>query len=169
MYMPTNIEIIISNLLIDYGINSRWKLNILDISNAFNIYVTYENTRDALLIGKDEIYIVINENHSEQEKYVRFLHELSHYLLEHVSIHELQMHQYKYYEFKANNLVQYIAMPYFLIDDIYSLKTVEGVANYFCLPQKLVRKRLEGIKNRTEVFMWQQSYKGIEPRVRYLS
>lgn len=148
MYVPTNSEIIVSNLLLDKGINSVFKLNIYDLANAFNIHVKNANI-NSIMHDQDACIIFLDERKSERLQYISFLHELSHYIRNDVSVAVQKKWQYNYCELKTNYLVQYIAMPFFLIDKIIiDLKSVEAVANYFRVTHELARKRLEGIRNR---------------------
>ncbi|QVK18098.1 ImmA/IrrE family metallo-endopeptidase [Mycoplasmatota bacterium] len=167
-YVPTNWEILISNILIDKGIKSVFKLNIYDLSNAFNIIVRYCDAGNILLTNKNKAAIILNKHKSGKEQYLSFLHELSHYIQEHVSYQYLNEHQWKYFELKANGLMQYLAMPYFLMDRIMDLNTVDAVVNYFYVTEELAQKRLEGIKSKTEVLLWQQSKQGNVQKVKYL-
>lgn len=154
-YVPTNNEILISNLLVEKGIQSIFHLNIYDLSNAFKVKVWYLDADNELIRNTKKTIIFIDNRNTERERYINFLHELSHYIQEHASFHYLSEHQVKYFEMKADHLIQYIAMPYFLIDNVFILDGVRGVANYFGVPLDLAQKRIDGIKNRIELFKWE--------------
>lgn len=145
MYVPTNSEIIVSNILLEKGINSLYKLNVYDLSQAFGIQVWYEDV-GGILINKKAI--VLDKNKSHRDQYVQFAHELGHFFRDDPSFQQLEDWQHKYVELKVNRLMLYITMPYFLLDIIVSLGSVEKVAQCFYVNEEMARKRLEGIRNR---------------------
>ena len=148
MYVPTNVEVLASNVLLDHGITQLWNLNIYDLANAFDVQVKYLPMTSAIMFTKTKTTIIINSKTSKRNQYVQFLHELSHHIQEHIAFQYLEDWQLKYYELKANSLIQYLAIPYFLINEVFELKTVDRVANHFYVTKEIARKRLEWIENR---------------------
>ncbi len=148
MYVPSNTEIIVSNLLEEKGITSIFKLHICDFMKAFNITLRLCDFGGVLLKNERRTVIILNKNDPEVIQYESFLHELSHHIREDLSYQLVEEWQHNNFECKTNHLMQYIAMPYFLYEDIICLNTVEKVARYFHVTKELARKRLEGIKNK---------------------
>ncbi len=148
LYVPTNVEVMASNILLDHGVTSLWHLNIYDLANAFEVKVKYLPIDSTILFYDKNTVIIINDRESARNQYSQFLHELSHHIQEHIAYQYLDNFQLKYFEMKANYLVQYLAIPYFLIDILKGLKTVNKVADYFYVSQEIAQKRIEGIKSR---------------------
>lgn len=147
-YLPSTLELYISNLLIEKGIRCIWDLNLDSLSAAFNIRIKYYPGETCLIKKGKKIYIFINKALSEQEQYEEFLHELSHYVLDHSSLLYLDENQWRHIELKTDHVMQYIAIPYFLLDTLTKLETVEAASEYFYVSRSLAWKRMEQIKNR---------------------
>lgn len=147
-YKGTNIETFISNTLLEKGITCIWSPHIETLAEAFNINVTYADTCTVMIRKGKKVLIIINKSLSKLEQYEQFLHELGHFFLETAPFPLLSESQWKYTEMRSNYVIQYIAMPLFLLDDIIQLNTVEAVSEYFFVSYELARKRMESIKNR---------------------
>jgi Zn-dependent peptidase ImmA (M78 family) len=147
-YKPTFLEVYVSNLLIEKDIRCIWDLNIESLCEAFGITVVYDSIETCLMHNNKFKLVVIDNRLSEAEQYHQFLHELGHYLLSHTSFQLLNENQWRYIELKADMMIQYISMPYFLIDTLIKLETIEAVSEYFFVNYDLAYKRMEKIKCR---------------------
>jgi hypothetical protein len=147
-YIPTALELYISNLLIGKGIQCIWDLNIDSLATAFNIRIKYYPGETALIKKGKRIYVFVNKTLSEQEQYEEFLHELTHQIMEHCSVLHLDVNQWHHIELKTDHLMQYVAIPYFLLDTLTKLETVEAASEYFYISRSLAWKRMENIKDR---------------------
>lgn len=147
-YRPVFEEIFLSDILEKKGINHIWDMNIETLAKAFNINVRYSSGGTCMLKKGKKAIITLNKSIDEQEQYEEFLHELGHYILETASFLLMDQDQWKRVELKVDHVLQYLAMPLFLLDTIIKLETVEAVSEYFFISYELARKRMESIRNR---------------------
>lgn len=146
-YTPNKTELYLSNLLLKKGITKE-DLNIKSLAEFFNIKLCYSDLESSMITSKRGTLIFIDENEEPIAQYYQFLHELSHYIQNHLSFQLLNFNQWKYIELKAEHIIRYIAMPYFLIDNIKHLHTIQEVSEYFFVSYELAFKRLEEITNK---------------------
>jgi Zn-dependent peptidase ImmA (M78 family) len=141
-------EAYVSSILEQKGINHIWDMNIESLARAFNINVRYVPGGSCMMKRGKKAIISTNKHLDEQKQYEDFLHELSHYILDTTSFLNLNQDQWKQVELKTDHVLQYVAMPLFLLDTIIKLKTIEAVSEYFFVSHELARKRMESIRNR---------------------
>jgi Zn-dependent peptidase ImmA (M78 family) len=146
MYKPTKLELYISNIFQEH-IKTIEDLSIRKIAEVLDIEVRYADF-SATVFNNNKRLIVLSEEKNYSQQYNRFIHEVAHILLEQVSFHKLVDEQIKYIEGKTNHIMQYIAIPYFMLDKLHELCTIEEISEYFNVSYEIALNRMEKIKYR---------------------
>lgn len=147
-YKPSRMELFISNLLQEKGLKKLEDFTITNLAENFGVKVWFGDLDAATMIGKEGTLIFVNINEPPTIQYIKFLHELSHIIQYHLPYSLVNRHQWKYYETKANYIVRYLAMPYFLLTQLRNDVTVSELAELFSVPFEIAQKRLVEITNR---------------------
>lgn len=147
-YMISVPEIEISKLYQKFRVVDPSHLNIDYLSEAFDINVYFLKTNSKLILDGDDVYIIIDSRLSNVKQLESFYHELAHYLLRHSSTTTLSL--FKYFEFKADNLIQYLAIPLHMLEfiDFTSDYLINEITYQFNISRDLAYKRIENIKSK---------------------
>lgn len=148
MYNPNLAEVLVSEILMEKGIKTIFDLNMTNMMEKFSFCVHYAPVGTTYVGGKGKKIIIIDNRECHYQRNMQVLHEISHIIYDDLSYIYLLEEEWLDVEKKVELISTYVAMPYFLINEILQLGTVERVANYFCIPAELVEKRLEGINKR---------------------
>lgn len=140
------LDYLIMNVYKDLNILHIHELNIENLGIAFRVPICYTDLGSAYIRqGKRCVILVDNTKEPYQQK-EEFYHELSHYILDHYLCGNAQL--INYFEAKADNLVQYLAIPFHMIDqcDLESPFIIHEMAEAFGVSYKLALKRIEQLK-----------------------
>lgn len=150
-YQFSFLEKWISDLYSTFGINSPCDLTIENISLALNINVYFRGLSVKLIIDDKEVYIILDSRENKKKQYEDFYHELAHYLLSHSTATTPTL--FGYFEDKADNLIQYLAIPchMFRFINFNSDSLIEEVSTQFNVSYDLALKRIVNIKEKLGV------------------
>jgi Zn-dependent peptidase ImmA (M78 family) len=169
------LEIELNGLYQENGLYRAMDLQISRVSRIFSIQVHYysgkcmadwEDRED----GYHNAIILLNEKDDEETTREKFFHELCH-PLKHVGIqHKLPTLIRELQENQASQFQLYASMPIYMIqeyiDQSPTLQILEkNLAEAFCLPISLVKRRLFHISNRIFWGRIDRSYKHPQPKV----
>lgn len=131
------------------GVADSSQLNINYLSNALNVAVYYLETKSKLILDGRDVFIVIDSRLSEASQLEAFYHELAHLLLNHELCASRSL--FEYFEQKADNLIQYLALPSYLIEksevDISDPNYVQKISEEFGMEFNFTFKRLNKLKD----------------------
>lgn len=141
---------------LDYFISSLYKdleilyineLNIEKLGTAFKVPICYTDLGSAYIQHNNRSVILVDNTKEHYQQKEEFYHELSHYILDHYLCSNTQL--INYFEAKADNLVQYLAIPFHMINqcDLESPFIVHEIAEAFGVSYKLAFKRIEQLKH----------------------
>ncbi|MDB8552192.1 ImmA/IrrE family metallo-endopeptidase [Turicibacter sanguinis] len=147
-YITSVSEIEIAKLYRQFGIVAPSDLTIDTLSEIFNINVYFLKTESKLILDGDDVFIILNSRLTEREQLEDFYHELAHFLLDHRPTTTLSL--FNYFEMKADNLIQYLAIPIHMFNfiDFESDYLIHEMAGQFNISWELAYKRLENIKQK---------------------
>lgn len=150
-YQFSFLEKEISDLYSTYRINTPSDLTIENISIALNINVYFRELSAKLIIDDKEVYIILDSRQPKRKQYEDFYHELAHLLLSHSTAATLPL--FHYFENRADNLIQYLAIPYNMLGfiDFKSDNLIEEVSTQFNVNYDLALKRIDNIKGKLEM------------------
>ena len=150
-YQFSFLEKEVSDLYSTYGINTPSDLTIENISIALNINVYFRELSAKLIIDDKEVYIILDSRQPKRKQYEDFYHELAHLLLSHSTAVTLPL--FHYFENRADNLIQYLAIPYNMLGfiDFKSDNLIEEVSTQFNVNYDLALKRIDNIKGKLEI------------------
>jgi Zn-dependent peptidase ImmA (M78 family) len=157
-YKPTELECWLNNKYLENGIYRPSDMKIKRIAAIFGIEVHpftgrcfadwHDNEN-----GYFNAIIALNYMLDEETKRERFFHELCHPLKHVGSQNELPELAKQLQEIQASQFQLYAALPIYMIKEyIEQCSTIQilekTLAAAFCLPESLVRRRLQQIENR---------------------
>ncbi|MFQ6895337.1 MAG: ImmA/IrrE family metallo-endopeptidase [Turicibacter sp.] len=101
-----------------------------------------------MILDGDDVFIILNSRLTEREQLEDFYHELAHFLLDHRPTTTLSL--FNYFEMKADNLIQYLAIPIHMFNyiDFESDYLIHEMAGQFNISWELAYRRLENIKQK---------------------
>jgi len=144
MNYTTHTEDFIEELYARMDILTPQQLKFKNISLHFGIHLFYWADKSQALFLKNQVYILLNEQLSDQQQWQDFCHELGHVLLH--TGHQGRMSPLfrEYQENKANHFMYHACVPSFMLNDIDpSNLTVEYVQQNFNVEYDFAFKRLE--------------------------
>jgi len=154
LYKLSEIEIYINKIYKDNGIFYPEDMDIERIADIFGIEVHYYDGRPFADWKENEYsYVILNAFMALDQKRAAFFHEVCH-PLKHIGQQRNMPSSFKELQETQANLFQlYASMPFYMIEeytkDVYSWTAFEkNLAEAFCLPLSLVKRRIEQIKNR---------------------
>jgi len=148
-YQATANEINVSNFLKNKGIIYPWDLQIENVCNIFDIDLELGEVSLALNYNGYKM-ITLNKKKDEKQRQYEFFHELSH-LLNHCGNQDKLPINFRYFqENQADTLALYFAIPYHMLKflNLQSNEVIREASEMFMLPDSIVYKRLNQIKNK---------------------
>ncbi len=137
----------IANIYKDLKIMYIHELNIKKLGKAFKVPICYTDLGSAYIRQGNRSIILVDNTKDFYRQKEDFYHELSHYILDHHLCGDAQL--INYFEAKADNLVQYLAIPLHMIDqcNLDSPFIVHEIAEAFGVSYDLAFKRIEQLKH----------------------
>lgn len=141
------LDYFISNLYKDLKILYIHELNIDNLGKAFKVPICYTDLGSAYIRQNTRSAILVDNTKKDYIQKEEFYHELSHFILDHHLCGNAQL--ISYFEAKADNLVQYLAIPLHLINqcDLSSPFIVHEVTEAFGVSHKLAFRRIEQLND----------------------
>lgn len=125
---------------------------IMEIADKLNIDVIFTYSHSTVIKNNlnNKIIIILNKNLEYQEQKLAFFHELTHILLDHLTICEsLNNFELKYLERKTNEFSLAVALPKHEINQLIHSKkyiNISEISDLYEISSELVEKRLSQIK-----------------------
>lgn len=140
------LDYFISNLYKDLKILYINELNIENLGNAFKVPLCYTDLGSAFIRQNNRCVILVDNTKAPYLQKEEFYHELSHYILDHYLCGNTQL--IAYFEAKADNLIQYLAIPLHMINqcDLTSPYAPQLLSEAFGVSYELAFKRIEQLK-----------------------
>lgn len=143
------IEEYVYNLYQQIGIADSSQLNIEYLSDALNIVVYYLETRSKLILDGSDVFVIIDSRLSKELQLEAFYHELAHLLLNHDLCGTYSL--FNHFEQKADNLIQYLALPSYLIKqseiDVNDPNYVQKISEEFGMEFDFTFNRLNKLRD----------------------
>lgn len=143
------IEEYVYNLYQQIGIADSSQLNIEYLSDALNIVVYYLETRSKLILDGSDVVVIIDSRLSKELQLEAFYHELAHLLLNHDLCGTYSL--FNHFEQKADNLIQYLALPSYLIKqseiDVNDPNYVQKISEEFGMEFDFTFNRLNKLRD----------------------
>lgn len=154
LYKETDLEKWINKLYHDHGIHYAADMDLDNIASIFNIEVrTYKGPSFAEWKEEEYSFVFLNAYLTKEQKREVFFHEICH-PLKHVGMQEkLPTSFQQLQEIQAAHFQLYSAMPIYMFDefkDVNDALLPKILWEEFCLPERLVLKRLEQIHSRIQ-------------------
>lgn len=156
MIYTTHTEGFIQKLYTRMGILKPQQLDFQELATKIGIQLFYWPDKSQALFLKENAYIFLNEELSDQQLWQDFCHELAHVLL-HIG-HQGQMYPLfrEYQENKANNFMYHACIPSFMLDELDqsygNTLTVQHVKQLFNVEYDFAVKRLEQYISNKQLF-----------------
>jgi len=153
LYKQTDLERMINQKYQENGILKPFDLMNIDfIANLFNAVIHYHDGKSTVDYEDGLVSIVVLGSYSPlYEQREHFFHELAHPLLH--GDQDLASKPLKdLMEIQANNFQLYASMPIYMFEEYANISLystlVKTICIDFCLPQKIVERRLNQINGR---------------------
>lgn len=131
------------------GVDDSSQLNIDYLSDALNIAVYYLETKSKLILDGSDVFVIIDSRLSKELQLEAFYHELAHLLLSHDLCETRSL--FNHFEHKADNLIQYLALPSYLIEqseiDVNDPNYVQKISEEFGTEFDFTFKRLNKLRD----------------------
>ena len=131
------------------GVDDSSQLNIDYLSDALNIAVYYLETKSKLILDGSDVFVIIDSRLSRELQLEAFYHELAHLLLNHDLCETRSL--FNHFEQKADNLIQYLALPSYLIKqseiDVNDPNYVQKISEEFGMEFDFTFKRLNKLRD----------------------
>ena len=159
MISTTHTEEFIMKLYNHMGILKPERLDSLKIAMNLGISVYHWPDNSQALFLKDQSYIFLNEQLTQQQQWQDFCHELGHILLHTGNQRRMSPLFREYQEYKANNFMYHACMPTFMLDELqlcdYLPQTVVKLQELFNVEYEFAMKRLtQYLNKRSYVPYW---------------
>lgn len=156
MSNTTHTEDFIKKLYTKIGITEPQQLDFQSIAVHLGIKVFYWQDKSQALFLREQAYIFINEELTNQQKWQDFCHELAHVLLHNGHQGRMSPLFREYQENKANNYMYHACIPSFMLDELEqsdaSALTVQHVQQLFNVEYDFAVKRLEQYISNKQLF-----------------
>lgn len=145
----STVEEYIYNFYQRIGVTDSSQLNINYLSDALNIAVYYLETKSKLIWDGKDVFVIIDSRLSKTLQLEAFYHELAHLLLNHDLCRTCSL--FNHFEQKADNLIQYLALPSYLIKqsevDVNDPNYVQKISEEFGMEFEFTFQRLNKLKD----------------------
>ena len=140
------LDCLITNIYKELKIIHIHELNIENLGKAFKVPICYTELGSAYIRQNTRCVILVDTTKDLYLQKEEFYHELAHFILDHHLCGNKTL--IDYFEAKADNLIQYLALPIHLVIqcDLNSPFVIEELSELFGVSYDLVYKRLEQIK-----------------------
>lgn len=139
----------IYNFYRQIGVCDSSQLNIDYLSDALNIAVYYLETRSKLILDGSDVFVIIDSRLSKELQLEAFYHELAHLLLNHDLCETRSL--FNHFEQKADNLIQYLALPSYLIKqseiDVNDPNYIQKISEEFGMEFDFTFNRLNKLRD----------------------
>ncbi|MCA1184593.1 ImmA/IrrE family metallo-endopeptidase [Bacillus licheniformis] len=143
-YLPSRLEISVSNLLLQKGIKTPIDLQPKILAERFNIDLQMSTTSFAFTDGNTKI-ILLNRRADEKERNYEFHKLFSHILLHSGNHLEMDSDQYRRQDKEAQELCCLEAIPYHMLRfiDFSNKHFITQASERFRIPEKIVETRIQ--------------------------
>lgn len=149
MSNTTHTEDFIQKLYTRIGIIEPQQMDFQSIALHLGTKVFYWQDKSQALFLKNQAYIFINEELTNQQQWQDFCHELGHVLLHTGNQQRMYPLFREYQEYKANNFMYHACVPSFMLDELDpSELTVKNVQRLFNVEYDFAFKRLEQYRSK---------------------
>lgn len=139
----THTEDFVKQLYDKIGITSSETLNYVTIAQFLHIEVLLWHKQSMALFDDQQPYIMLCNQHTPQQQWQDFCHELCHVLLHEGGSQRKAAHPQwiEYQERKANYFMRHATVPTFMLDN-YKELSVTSISEHFCVEYDLAFQRL---------------------------
>ena len=156
MSYTTHTEDFIKILYTRMNILKPQHLDFRMIGIQLDIHVFYWPDKSQALFLKDQAYIFLNEELTDQQQWQDFCHELAHVLLHNGHQGRMSPLFREYQENKANNFMYHACIPSFMLDELEQSDadalTIQYVQQLFNVEYDFALKRLEQYISNKQLF-----------------
>ncbi|MGN4124848.1 ImmA/IrrE family metallo-endopeptidase [Lysinibacillus sphaericus] len=153
MNYTTHTEDFIKKFYRRMGILMPQHLDFQEIATQLGIQLFYWPDKSQALFLKEHVFIFLNEQLTDQQRWQDFCHELAHVLLHSGNQGRMSPLFREYQENKANNFMYYACIPSFMLDEIESNDlNVQHIQQLFNVEYDFALKRLDQYISNKQLF-----------------